>query len=112
MIFDEISKYEIAAELIGYNDSFIPRSSYGNTDLNTLLENGIYKINNGGSTIVTNMPAGAYNFGILLVFKILQDSENRTLQLYVSHNPIIAYIRMNNSMRWTNWVKLSSTILE
>lgn len=81
-------------------------------DFNTLKENGIYKINNGNSTIETNMPTEAYEFGMLLVFKVFNDNENRMLQIYVSHVRPDTYIRMFNDRTWTKWMKLSATKLE
>lgn len=109
MIFDEISKYKIAAELIG---TFVSKGSALNKDFNELIETGVYKIQGDGINNQPNLPQGAYQYGMLLVFRILNDAEDRVLQIYVSHNPTIVYVRMNNSMRWKNWVKLSSTILE
>ena len=99
------------AELIG---AFASKGVKVDADFNDLTETGIYKIQSNNETSQPNLPKNAYQFGMLLVFRILDDSEDRILQIYVSHNPIVVYARMRNSynqkLSWTKWTKLSSTI--
>ena len=101
------------AELIG---AFASKGVKVGADFNDLTETGIYKIQSNNETPLPNLPKDAYQFGMLLVFRILDDSEDRILQIYVSHNPIVVYARMRNSSNnipsWKKWIKLSSTILE
>ena len=101
------------AELIG---AFASKGVKVGADFNDLTETGIYKIQSNNETPQPNLPKNAYQFGMLLVFRILDDNEDRILQIYVSHNPIVVYARMSNSYNqnplWTKWTKLSSTILE
>lgn len=104
---------QVAAELIG---SFASKGVKVGDDFNDLTETGIYKIQSDNETSQPNLPENAYKFGMLLVFRILDDVEARILQIYVSHNPVVVYVRMRNSFNqnplWRKWVKLSSTILE
>ena len=104
---------QVAAELIG---AFASKGAKVGADFNDLTETGIYKIQSDNEAPQPNLPKGAYQFGMLLVFRILNDSEDRILQIYVSHNPIVVYVRMRNSFNkepvWVKWIKLSSTILE
>ena len=101
------------AGLIG---AFASKGQEVGADFNDLTETGIYKINSDNDAPQPNLPKGAYQFGMLLVFRMLNDSEDRILQIYVSHNPVVVYVRMRNSFNqnpsWTKWIKLSSTILE
>ena len=103
----------IAAELIG---AFASKGVKVGADFNDLTETGIYKIQSNTETPQPNLPKDAYQFGMLLVFRILDDNEDRILQIYVSHNPIVVYARIRNSYNtitsWKKWIKLSSTILE
>ena len=104
---------QVAAELIGV---FASKGVKIGADFNDLTETGIYKIQSDSINELPNRPFDAYQFGMLLVFRILKDSEDRILQIYVSHNPVVVYVRMRNSYKgnpsWKNWIKLSSTILE
>lgn len=101
------------AELIG---AFASKGTKVGADFNDLTETGIYKIQSDSIYNLPNLPFGAYPFGMLLVFRILNDSEDRILQIYVSHNPVVVYVRIRNTYNqipsWKNWIKLSSTILE
>lgn len=110
---NNISIYVDAAELIG---AFASKGQKEGADFNDLTETGIYKIQSNNETPQPNLPKDAYKFGMLLVFRIVDDSEDRILQIYVSHNPVVVYVRMRNSFNqnpsWTKWIKLSSTILE
>lgn len=103
----------IVAELIG---AFASKGPKVGADFNDLTETGIYKIQSNNETSQPNLPKDAYQFGMLLVFRIVDDSEDRILQIYVSHNPVVVYVRMrnttNNNPSWKKWTKLSSTILE
>lgn len=98
------------AGLIG---AFASKGVKVGADFNDITETGIYKIQSKNETPQPNLPQGAYKFGLLLVFNVLNDSEGRTVQIYVSHNPVDVYVRMRNNSNgipyWKNWVKLSST---
>lgn len=97
------------AELVG---AFVSRGRAGVTvDFNDLTKPGMYKIQGEGNLNQPNLPAGAYQFGIMLVFTTLNDAESRILQIYVSHRNAV-YVRMNNgnpqiASNWTNWSVLS-----
>ena len=77
------------------------RNIVNNADLDSITGLGIYKIQG----IESNGPESAYGFGMLLVFRISNDNENRIVQIYVSHSEEFPdlYIRVCNRNKWSGW---------
>ncbi len=94
----------------------------GNLDWNTLVDSGVYKIQNCTMTEAYHAPVGAYPFGTLVVLFTAQDmnsdtGEKRCVQIYVTDGFAAAdsnlitglWIRAgngNNSVTWRPWYRL------
>lgn len=95
-----------------YNDEkFIQHYQVGSDgDFNNLVESGFYKI----QTTTTNLPNGAYQYGMLLVFRYTRDNEKRTIQIYIPNTSNSSsggiYTRSYNSGRWSSWFKSGTPI--
>lgn len=84
----------------------------GATDWNTLTTFGCYKIQNTTMTAEYNAPAGEYAHGLLLVYRIGTDNENRIGQTYYPHQPnsgAVLWARMQNGTNWTDWKKVQQS---
>ena len=100
--------------MAGLVSAFVSRGRPYNVDFNNLIETGMYKIQKDVTGDIPNQPQGAYGYGILLVFKPVNDPDNRILQIYVSHVPMKVYVRICNGTTaeaWGKWVELSSTVV-
>ena len=71
-------------------------------DFNSITENGIYKVQDCRSS--ANKPDG-YVYGILNVYKPVDDEENRLVQIYYPHNSYPIMVRWNNK-GWSNWYRI------
>lgn len=107
-VYDEANK-PTPAEL----KTFGGYGYYGaGTDLNNLLENGAYEINEISKCI--NGLQGVYDWGTLVVFnskRIPQNDGQRITQIYYPHiirdGIRIPYMRVKNNVNWTEWAPIT-----
>lgn len=86
-----------------------------NTDWNTLVDPGIYKIQCVVFSADKHAPIEVYNYGTLLVLKSAVQNEDRTVQIYIPDNNgnnyklnTIAW-RSRNSGAFRSWVYITGT---
>ncbi|KJU72463.1 BppU family phage baseplate upper protein [Clostridium baratii] len=107
-VYDEANK-PTPAEL----KTFGGYGYYGaGTDLNKLLENGAYEINEISKCI--NGIQGVYDLGTLVVFnskRIPQNDGQRITQIYYPHiisdGIRIPYMRVKDNVNWTEWAPIT-----
>lgn len=107
-VYDEANK-PTAAELKVFGGSGFYSSG---TDLNNLVENGAYEINEISKCI--NGIQGVYDWGTLVVFnskRIPQNDGQRITQIYYPHiikdGIRIPYMRVKNNVNWTEWAPVT-----
>lgn len=79
-------------------------------DANEIVEPGVYQINNGNS-LLTNMPTGAYAWGVLIVSSSSSISGNYARQqvYHDNHNNIWARELWGSSTSaWNPWIRIDN----
>jgi hypothetical protein len=80
------------------------------SDWNTFQSPGTYKVQ-GAVNTDNGAPLFGYGYGLLLVDRAINDSENRINQTYIPHmTDQNIYMRMYNSTSWTTWRSMPYTV--
>ena len=103
--YPNIASYKTYSNIVTATDVLLKgmkKQINSSVDFNSITENGIYKVQDCRSS--ANKPDG-YVYGILNVYKPIDDEENRIVQIYYPHNSYPIMVRWNNK-GWSNWYRI------